>query len=151
MDDEEVQSLSINILLTSRMQAPPTSQLLPLRACSFSSTLNCFCRVQQESSFPACRTHSTAFSTTLSAIRSWQPYKRSSQTTWTLSRKKKDMSDIAQGLRTCSYQERTAQRPVSLSRSRFTCTASRSQVLQQRALASEKIKRGSGVWVVCQC
>jgi len=33
--------------------------------------------------------------------------------------KNKNMGDIAQGLQTCSYQERTAQRPVSFSRSRF--------------------------------
>ena len=114
------------------------------------STVYCFDRVQQESSFPACTTHSTAFFTPLRAIRRWKPYKRPSQRTWTLARRKKHMGNIAQGLRTCPYQEPTAQRPVSLSRSRFTCTASRSQILPQRALASEKIKRGSwgGRWSV---
>jgi len=104
----------------------------------FLSTDNCFDRVQQESSFPACTTHSTAFFTPLRAIRSWKPYKRPSQTTWTLARKKEHMGDIAQGFQTRSYQERTAQRPVSFSRSRFTCTPSQYQVLPQRALASEE-------------
>ena len=106
--------------------------------------------MQQESLFPACTTHSTALFTPLRAIRRWKLYKRPLQRTWTLARSKKHMGNIAQGLRTCPYQEPTAKRPVLLSRSRFTCTASRYQKLPQRALASEKIKRGSwgGLWSV---
>ena len=75
----------------------------------FISTVKCFDRVQQESSFPACTTHSTALFTPLRAIRCWKPYKRPSQRPWTLDRKKKHMGKIAQGLRICPYQEPTAQ------------------------------------------
>ena len=75
----------------------------------FISTVKCFDRVQQESSFPACTTHSTALFTPLRAIRCWKPYKRPSQRPWTLNRKKKHIGDIAQGLRICPYQEPTAQ------------------------------------------
>jgi len=118
----------------------------------FLSTANCFDRVQQKSSFPVCTTHSTAFLTPLRAICCWKPYKKPSQTTWALVRKKKHTGDTAQGVWTCSFQERTAQRPVSFSRSRFTCTAS--QVLPQRAQASEKNQKRLMGWTVvsvCSC
>jgi len=58
------------------------------------STANCFDRVQQESSFPACTTRSTAFLTTVRAIRRWKPYKRPSQTTWAVVRKSKPWATL---------------------------------------------------------
>jgi len=42
------------------------------------STVNCFDRVQQKSSFSASTTHSTAFFTPLRTIRCWKPCKRPS-------------------------------------------------------------------------